>query len=51
MGLVRAAFPNDRVKQDLVFPEVESARAGASEAEDDGDAEAPEAAPAAEPVA
>lgn len=51
MGLVRAAFPGDRIKQDLVFPDMTEAEVGTVDeageaAEEAQDAAAPEAPPA-----
>jgi hypothetical protein len=41
MGLVRAAFPNDKTTQDIVFPEIEAESIAASEEEAEPPAEAP----------
>lgn len=38
MGLVRATFPNDRAKQDLVFPVVDEGNGGDDNADDGDDA-------------
>lgn len=43
VGLVRATFPNDRAKQDLVFPVVDEGNGGDDGADDGDDAHAPEA--------
>lgn len=50
MGLVKAAFPGDRARQDVIFPDV-GRRKGAAEAEDDVEDEDDGEAPASEGAA